>query len=107
MGVRVVGAEVQEGLVVTGIVVPAEVVAIHPLVVVVVDRRNSLNLDEVDGSWENQPSRCSSRAPGERHSVADVAIRQSVRRPSRLLVDKAQNERPPRISGMERKGSPL
>ena len=113
MGERVLGVEVitpappQGSVVIARVIVPAALVAVEPRVVVVVDRRNPLDLDEVDGTGEDKPSRSGSRASGKRHSIADVVVRQSVRRPARLLVDVAQNQRPPRITGMERKGSPL
>ena len=107
VGERVLGAKVQGSVVIARVIVPAALVAVEPRVVVVVDRRNPLDLDEVDGAGEDQPARSCTRAAGKCHCIADVVVGQSVRRPSRLLVDVAQNQRPPRITGMERKGSPL
>ena len=102
VGERVLGVKVQGSVVIARVIVPAALVAVEPRVVVVVDRRNPLNLDEVDGAGEDQPARGSTRAAGKVHCIADVVVGPNVRRPLRLLMDITEDRRPPRIACMER-----
>ena len=108
MGERVVGIEVdtpappEEGVIIACVIIPATLVAVDPRVVMVVDRRDPLDLNKVDRAGEDQPSRGGARAAGEVYRIPDVVVGPDVRRPLRLLMDKAEDRRPPRIACVER-----